>query len=223
VHRRDLLRGLALTTIALPTLAWADGHSVGLDAAFPYLQKYLAYPAAARNRFYLAYVARRGFKPAADYRAMIVEPNGQRAPLGLDGAGRVIRLPTLAELRSGATLVCDGAHADIKLTPEIRLSQPVAPQLDAHDLALAVAQFNTAASSMAGMVSFMVPKFDTVFFPDGAGQMVFANGKVAPLPLASTHYLGPTPYFMPAAAAGVREVTLTRLPSRMLIGIHSKT
>jgi hypothetical protein len=225
VHRRELLRGLALTTIALPGLAWADDHSVGLSAAFPYLEKFLAYPAAGRNRFYIAYVARRGFRPAPDYRGVIVDGNGQRAPLSLDGAGRVTRLPTLAELRGGAKLICGGPFADVKLTPEIRLSQPIAPNLDAHDLGLAVAQLNVAVAAMAGMMSMVIPKFDTVFFPDGGGQLVYANGKVAALPVAATHYLGAVPYFMPTAAtaAGVREVVLTKLPSRMLIGIHAKT
>ena len=74
MHRRDLLRGLALATVALPTLtlpglALADDHSVGLSAAFPYLEKFLAYPAGGRNRFYIAYVARRGFGPASTTRA----------------------------------------------------------------------------------------------------------------------------------------------------------
>ena len=126
---------------------------------------------------------------------MIVDANGQRTPLSLDGAGRVIRLPTLAELRGGAKLICGGAFADVKLTPEIRLSEAIAPHLDAHDLGLAVAQLNVAVAAMAGMMSMVIPKFDTIFFPDGAGQMVLADGKVAPLPVAPTHYLGPTPYF----------------------------
>src|ERR1019366_9262277 len=115
MRRRDLVGGLILTAVVAPGLAWAGTKSVPLSKAFPYLDAFFAYPAVRRSRFYIVFVARRGVKPAPDFKAVIVEAGGQRAPLVLDGGGRVLRLPTLAQLKSGATLESDAAASDVRL------------------------------------------------------------------------------------------------------------
>jgi hypothetical protein len=220
-----LVRGLILAPLALPSLARADApRSVELTKAFPYLEKYLAFPASRRNQFSLAYVARRGYRPAPDFKAMIVEPGGQRMPLPLQRDGCVARLPTLAELRGGAMLETDDAAGDVHLVPEVRANAPASTHVDPAQLCDAMAQLNAAAATLSGMLSFMIPKFDTVFFPDsGGGQAVFAGGRTAPLPVTVSHYLGATPYFVPASDAGAHDLVLARAPSRMLIGTHPKT
>jgi len=195
-----------------------------LTKAFPYLDKYLAFPPARRSQFYLAFVARRGYRPAPDFKAMIVGPGGQRTPLALDRDGRVARLPDLALLRAGATLESDNRQGDIRLTPEIRPNAPASIHVDTAELSVALAQLNAAAATIGGMLSFVIPKFDTIFFPDsGGGQAVFAGGRTAPLPITVSHYLGATPYFVPASGPGAHELVLARPPSRMLIGTHPKT
>ncbi len=222
MRRRDIIGGLMLA--ALPSLAWAAPKSVPLTKAFPYLEALLGYPAAKRSRFYVVYVARLGMKPAPDFKATIVQPNGQRAPLTLDGGGRVLRLPTLTELRGGATLAWDDAAGDVKLGIELRPVAAVSTHLDAADLNVAVVQANLAASSLAGAMSFMVPKLDTIYFPGaGGGQAIFAGGRATPLPININRVTGPTPYFVPGAVPGVQQVVLARAPSRMLIGPHPKT
>ena len=226
MRRRDLIGGLALAATSVPALAWAaEVKSVGLTKAFPYLDAFLTYPAAKRSRFYIAFVARRGQKPAPDFRATIVEPGGQRTPLALDHDGRLLRLPTLAELHGGGTLECDAAAAgDVKLSLELRPAAPAATHVDPADLDLAIAQANAAAASIAGVMSFAIPKLDAVYFPGaGGGQTVFAGGRAAPLPVTVSQVIGPVPYFVPASSAGAREVVLARAPSRMLIGPHPKT
>ena len=166
MRRRDLVGGMILAAATIPTLARAGAvKSVSLTKAFPYLDAFLAYPPGKRSRFYIAFVARRGAKPAPDFRAVIVGPGAQRTPLVLDRDGRVTRLPTLAELRSDATLECDQSAADVKLGLELRPAAAAVTHVDPADLAIAIAQANAAAASIAGVMSFAVPKLDTVYFP----------------------------------------------------------
>jgi hypothetical protein len=214
-----------LAAVTTPTLAWAGAvKSVSLDKAFPYLQAFLTYPADKRTRFYIAFVARRGMKPAPDFRAMIVGPGAQRTPLALGPDGRVMRLPTLAELRGGATLDCDAAAGDVKLALELRPAAAAATHVDPADLDLSLAQANAAAATIAGVLSFAVPKLDTVYFPGaGGGQAVFAGGRAAPLPTTVSPTAGQIPYFESDRSAGARDVVLAKAPSRMLIGPHPKT
>lgn len=225
MRRRDLVGGLIMGAATLPTFARASAvKSVGLTKAFPYLDAFLAYPAAKRTRFYIAFVARRGTKPAPDFRATIVAAGGQRTPLTLDHEGRVEQLPTLAQLRGGATLECDPSAADVKLGLELRPAAAAATHVDPNDLNLALAQANAAAASIAGVMSFAVPKLDTVYFPGaGGGEAVFAGGRAAPLPVTVNQIAGKVPYFEPASSAGARDVVLAKAPSRMLIGPHPKT
>lgn len=225
MRRRDLIGGLMLAATGVPGLAWAGAmKSVSLDKAFPFLGAILAYPAAKRSRFYLAFVARRGAKPAPDFRATIVTPGGQRTPLMLDRDAQVVRLPTLAELHGNCTLEWDEAAGDVKLGPELRPTAPAATHVDPADLNLSLIQANAAAASIAGAMSFAIPKFDTVYFPgSGGGQTLFAGGRAAPLPITMNKVVGPMPYFTPSASAGARDVVLAKAPSRMLIGPHPKT
>lgn len=214
-----------LAAAAIPTLAWAGAaKSVSLTKAFPYLDAFLTYPAAKRSRFYIAFFARRNGKPAPDFRATIVGPGGQRTPLALDRDGRVTRLPTLEELHGGGTLEFDDAAGGVRLGLELRPAAPISTHVDPADLNLSIAQANAAAASIAGVMSFVVPKLDTVYFPGaGGGQTVFAGGRAAPLPITVNQIVGPMPYFTPASSAGARDVVLARTPSRMLIGPRPKT
>ena len=224
MRRRDLVGGLIVGAAILPSLARASAvKSVSLTKAFPYLDAFLAYPAAKRTRFYIAFVARRGMKPAPDFKATIVAPGGQRTPLALDPEGHVEHLPTLALLRSAATLECDPSAGDVKLGIELRPAAAATTHIDPNDLSLALAQANAAAASIAGAMSFMVPKLDTVFFPgSGGGEAVFAGGRAAPLPVTVSPIAGKVPYFEPTSSAGARDVVLAKAPSRMIIGPHPK-
>jgi hypothetical protein len=221
MNRRRLLVFAAAAAAALPALAWADDNHLPLAKAFPLLDTYLGLPPAERSRFYLAYRAVRDKKPVAGVHATLVAANGARSPVGFDGLGVVTRLPSLAELKSGATFEIAGAP--FKLVPELRCAMAPAMRLDPTTLALALVQVNAAVQKVAGALSLMVPKLTAAYFPDaGGGQTLLGDGRTTPLPVFTAPIFGQIAYFEPAKAVGAKAVLLTRAPSRILLGGHPK-
>ena len=155
MDRRRLLLGLALA--AVPQLAMAGTKPpVPLSKVFVFLDKYLALPAAERNRFGPVYALMVDDKPAPGLKAMILEADGRRTPLVLGPDGRPKVLPTLAQ------------------------------DLSAKDLDLAIAQANRGVSSIAGPMRFAAPKLKAVgFVGAGSGTLRFADGKETPLRLSN--------------------------------------
>jgi hypothetical protein len=220
MRRRHLLALLAAGAAA-PGLAFADDNHLPLDKAFPLLSAYLTLAPADRSRFYLAYRAVRDKRPTGDAHATIVAANGARTPLPLDRVGQVLSQPSLAALKSAATLEIAGAA--FQLLPEIRCTMAPAQRLDAGELALALAQVNAAIAKIAGALALMVPKLTCAFFPDaGTGQALMADGRAAPLPVFAAPILGPVPYFETSKFVGAKTVVLARAPSRILLGGHPK-
>jgi hypothetical protein len=214
---------LAMMTAAFaaPGLAWADPTTVPIQKAFPFLTGYLALAPAQRSLFYLAYRAVRDKRPTADAHATIIGPNGAHTPVAFDRAGNVTRLPSLAELKSGATVQIDGAPFQLAL--ELRPATPPSIRIDVAALAQSLAQVNAAAAKVAGALSFVVPKLTAAYFPDSAGgQAMMADGRLSPLPVVPAPVIGPVPYFEPASLAGARAVVFARPPSRILLGGHPK-
>jgi len=221
MHRRHLL-ALAAAAAALPAAARADTQTLALAKAFPLLDTYFGLPPAERSRFYLAYRAMRDKRPTADVHAVLVAPTGARTPVAFDRQGLVLRLPSLAELKSSARFEIDGAP--FKLFPELRCSMAPATRLDPAALSQALVQANAAIVKVAGALSVMVPKLTAVYFPDaGTGQAVQSDGRATPLPVFTAPIFGPVAYFEPAKDAGAKAVLLTRAPSRILLGGHPKT
>jgi hypothetical protein len=226
MRRRELLvlvaAALAAPPLAFPGSALADDQKMALIKAFPMLDKYLGLPPAERSRFYLSYRAVRDRKPVTDARAEIVSPGGGAAPLPLDRAGVVTRLPTLAELKGPAELVIQGAP--FKLGLELRCAMAPSTHIDPGEIAAALAQVNAAVAKIAGALAMMAPKLTAAFFPDaGGGSAVFTDGHQAPLPVFTAPVIGPVPFFEPAKAAGAKAVVLAKAPSRILLGGHPKT
>jgi hypothetical protein len=103
----------------------------------------------------------------------------------------------------------------------VRLELPAraapAARLDAHDLALAVAECRAAVGKIAGALSFATPKITSAEFPGaGSGQVVLADGRSVPLPVA-----GGAPYFVPAKTPGARLIALAHAPTKILLGSKS--
>lgn len=219
--RRRFFLAAAAAMVAAPRSALADANSFALAKAFPYLDGYLSLPPAERSRFYPAYRAFRNKQPAADVKAVIVSSAGARTPLVFDGRGVVERLPSLAELKSGATLEVEGPPAILRI--ELRAAAAPATRLDVAELAAALTQANAAIAKLAGALSFAAPKLTAAFFPDaGQGRAMTGDGRAAPLPIFSAPIIGAVPYFEPASAAGARLVVLDKIPSRILLGGHPK-
>jgi hypothetical protein len=219
MNRRHLL-ALAAATAAFPGLVAADDAHLPLAKAFPLLDTYLGLPPAERSRFYLAYRAVRDKRPAGDVHAAIVAANGSRTPVAFDRLGAVIRLPSLADLKTAQFEI---AGAPFKLMPEIRCAMAPAVRLDPAALALALAQVNAAIQKLAGALSMMAPKLTAAYFPDaGGGQALMGDGRTTPLPVFTAPIFGPIAYFEPGKAIGAKAVLLTRAPSRILLGGHPK-
>jgi len=222
LQRRQVLSVMA-AALAAPSWAFAEPpERIPLSQAFKYLADYLELPSALRNRFHLVFRAMRGTRPATDLRAAIVSPRGQTQPLPIDSQGNFTRLPTLAQLKSDDELEVKGGP--FRFITEIRPDLPPATRIDVGQLDAAMAQATAAVAHIAGAFSAMAPKLDTVLFPDaGSGQVVFADGHAQPLPVTHEYpALGPVPYFRSTTEPGARMVSLTRVPSRLLISAPPK-
>jgi hypothetical protein len=209
--------------LAAPDWAFAAApERIPLSQAFKYLADYLALPPALRNRFHLVFRAMRDDKPAADLKAAIVSPRGGVQPLPMDAHGDVLRLPTLAQLRSDDELEVRGGA--FRFITEIRPDLPPSTHIDVGQLDAAMAQATSAVAHIAGAFSAMAPKLDTVLFPDaGSGEVVFADGHAQPLPVSRQYRaLGPVPYYRSTTEPGARSVALARVPSRLLISAPPK-
>jgi hypothetical protein len=220
VRRRQLL-AIIVAAAATPRVAFADVKTVPIDKAFPFLASYLALAPALRNRFYLAYRAFRDKHPTADAHATIIASNGARTPIAFDRLGMVVRLPSLAELKSGANVEIDGVP--FQLGPELRCTSTPSTRIDVAEIAASLDQVNAAVVRFTGALSFAVPKLTAAYFPDGAaGQVVMANGRTAPLPVVAVPNVGPVPYIEPASLAGAKAVVFGKAPSRIILGGHPK-
>lgn len=208
--RRGLLAGLAAFAAAAP--AAAKSREIG--KAFPYLEAYLELPPAERSRFSLAYYLGRDGQPAEGMKVWLAD-GAAKTPLTVGARGRVERLPTLAQLRSESARVVFDVPDKAKLSLNLQVEPNVclAPEMDAVELALAVAQAAKGARKAAGLVGFAVPKFDkVVFVRGGGGQAVFADGRVRALPVEKGAAV-----FEPAALKGAVKLRFAATPERMLI------
>lgn len=218
--RRRLLLGILAAAAATPGLALAaQVKTLPLKEGLHFLDLYLEIPPAQRNRFYLAYQATRNGRPAPDAQAFIVAPGGARTPLPLDREGRVMRLPTLAQLRT-CNLELVGAPFQFGL--EMRPAIPPSTRIDPAALALALAQLN-AGIAHSGSLAFLAPKMTVAFFVDaGGGRALLGDGRVSALPVFNAPALGAVPYFEPGSLASAKAVLLARTPSRILLGDRPK-
>ncbi len=210
MDRRRLLLGLALT--AVPQLAMAGTKPpVPLSKVFVFLDKYLALPAAERNRFGPVYALMVDDKPAPGLKAMILEADGRRTPLVLGPDGRPKVLPTLAQLQTAKLEVDVPATAKMGINLSIVPLLPLTQDLSAKDLDLAIAQANRGVSSIAGPMSFAAPKLKAVGFVGAvSGTLRFADGKETPLRLSNG-----VPIYDPKLAKGAVAVVLARAPSKL--------
>ncbi len=206
-----------------PAAATAATSSVPLSKAFAFLDAYDGIAPGKRDRFHMAYYAVRNRRFAPDLKATIVD-GAKRTPLVLGRDARVAQLPSLAALKSNATVEFDAAPTDkVGLALALEPNVPGAAHLDARALAAAIAQAEAAVASIAGVLSFAAPKIQVAIFPGaGSGQAELDGGHAAPLPIDNNRFWGAAPYYEPGLLAGARSITLARAPSRILLGQHPK-
>lgn len=211
MRRRGVLLGIVAAAMA-PTMALAAGKPpVKLAKVFGYLDKYLAIPPAQRNRFVLAYYIQMNGKPAAGLKAFIVEPDGKRAPIVLGADGKVLRLPTAAQLAT-ADFVAD-VPADTKLGVRLELEPTAAPaqEFNPRELEQAIVQANAGMSKAAGLISFALPKLTGVTFPGaGSGKARLGDGREVALPVAEG-----APFYDAKLIKGAVAILLAHAPARL--------
>jgi hypothetical protein len=208
--RRLLVSVLAIAAVA--GAARAADKLIDPNKVFPYLAAYWKLPAAERSRFAPAYVFRHNGAPLAVPVAIVQGAGANPIPLRADG--RVGRLPSLAELQSGKLHV--GLDEKDRFTSQMQVEALLRPaaRMDARELAAAIEQATAGEKKVAGFVGFMAPKLTEVGFEGVAsGEVRFADGRTAPLPIESGF-----PVFAPAKFPGAVMVVFPKAPTRIQIG-----
>ncbi len=218
--RRATLIGLAaLIPASLAGAARAEVKTVEAGKMFPYLDMYLGIPAAQRTRFSISYAVKKDGKAPTGVSIVMLGLNGARTPIPLAGDGRVLRLPTLAELKGKSKVELtkpDGSKVGISLDMVARVAP--ATTLAAADLTAAIGQCDAAIKSKAGVLGFAAPKIKRTLFKDaGGGTAVNAQGAAKPLPMMGGH-----PAFDPEQMPGMVSIRLNRPPSVILMAGRPK-
>ncbi len=195
-----------------------DTQTMAAAKLFPFLDTYLGLPTTERDHFRMEYGVV-GDGPPADVRLTLKRASGE-TPITLSPDGLILTQPTPADLKSAQVVMTTpkGSHYGISL--RLVASEPPAQTLAVAPLKTGIDQARVAAKKAAGLMSMMVPDFETVCFVGaGSGQAVLNDGKTAPLkvsaPPSAPKFLNPclTPADLPQA----RQVTLARTPTAILI------
>jgi hypothetical protein len=212
-HRLGHSVGAALLALCLagPAAAAAGDAAKQVDAAklFAHYDAYLKLPPAERSHFTMAFYLHIG--PAPLTAPVWLVEGDRKIPLPLRADGRVQRLPTLAQL--GADKVAIGVDPATKLGLTVGLEPLVAPaaDLDARELASAVAQAGPGMKKIAGVMAFTLPAPKAVLFlgvPSGEAEL--ADGRRVPLPIVKG-----APAYDPAAIPNARRIHLPKAPTRL--------
>jgi len=209
LSKTPLALALALA-VASPALA-AD-KVVEAKKLFVYLEPYLKLPPAERSRFTMAYYLHSGPRPLTV--PVVLVDGERRTPVPLGPTGRVERLPTLAQLADGKLdFAMDSA---VKFNATLGLEPLMAPaaDMDARELAAAIAQAAVGERKIGGIMAAALPRLKDVGFVGApSGEVEFADGRRAPLPLVKG-----VPTYNPEAMPNARRIHLPKVPEKLDIG-----
>jgi hypothetical protein len=210
MNRRSLSL-LAAAALLLPAApAFAANKTLPAQRLYRYYDNYLALPAAERSHFTVAYYLKQ--QDGAPLAAPVWMVDGaRRTPIPLRADGKMLRLPTAAELANAKVEFGIDETAKIGLGVGPEPSAAPSADLDARDLALAVSQAASGMKKMAGIMALAVPKVQEVaFLGAGSGEVEFADGHRAPLPLVKG-----SPTYNPANQPNARRIHLARVPAKL--------
>jgi hypothetical protein len=222
LNRRIAASVLVSMTLAsaIPAAAQAaDGKLAPATKVFSFLEAFLKVPPAERSRIKLSYALMRDGKRATGVKATLVEANGTRTPLPIDGEGRFERTPTLAQLQAKAQVGFD-VPADAKLGSTMLLDPALKPaaEYDARELVATVEDSNKAIRKAAGPMALMAPQMDGLkFLAADSGVAIFPNGSSRPLPVSAGGVV-----FEPDQFKGAARVRLAKTPSAVDYYIKKK-
>ncbi len=208
--RRTLLVGV-LALAALP--AAASDKLVDPKKLFRYLEEYSKLPAAERSRFRINYYLHVG--PQALTAPVWIVEGAKRTAVPLRPAdGRVERLPSAAQLANGKVQVGVDEGTKVGVTIGIETIAPPAAEMDAREVASALAQASVGVKKAAGIMAMAMPKLTQVSFPGVAsGEVIMTDGKRAPLPL-----LKGVPSFTPGDFPNARILKFPKAPLKTDMG-----
>jgi hypothetical protein len=198
-----------LLVLAIAGPAAAAGKQVEAAKVFPRLDAYLKLPPAERSRFTIAYYLHVGPQPLTA--PMFLVEGERRTPVPLRADGKVMRLPTLAQLDKATVEV--GVDAATRISNTIGLEPLVAPaaDLDARELAAAVAQAGPGMKKIAGVFAMALPTPKAVMFVGApSGEAELADGRRVPLPLVKG-----VPAYDPAVLPNARRIRLAKVPTKL--------
>ena len=205
-------RLMMLGALALATPALAAPKVVDAKKVFPYLDAYLKLPPADRSRFRLAYAFGRDGRPLTA--AVWLVDGAQRQPVPLRADGRAERLPTLAQLERAKVQVDVDSGVKMSISMSIEATVALAADLDARELAAALAQAQGGMKKALGVMALAMPKLEGLRFHGvTGGEIELADGRRLALPV-----VGGFPFFAPAAQPTARRVRFAKAPSRVEIG-----
>ena len=206
-RRLGILAAVAIALVASPALA--AEKSIEIGKAFPFLKGYLELPAAKRSHFTMAYYLKVGSTPLTAP-VWIVEGD-KRTPLALGPGGKVTRLPGLAQLADAKLVIAVDPATKINATIGVEPLTPPAADLDAHELAAAIAQAAVGEKKAAGIMALAMPKLTNVAFVGvTSGEVEFADGRHAPLPLVKG-----APTYDPATQPNAKRIRLPKAPEKL--------
>ena len=208
-HRlRRLIAALAaILAIASPALAAEKVVEIG--KAFPFLKGYLELPAAERNHFTVAYYLKVGSQPLTA--PVWVMEGDKRTPLALGPAGKVQHLPSLAQLAEAKLVIGVDPATKINATIGVEPLIPPAADLDAHELAAAIAQAAVGERKVTGIMAMAMPKLSNVGFVGvTSGEVEFADGHRARLPLVKGLLT-----YDPAVQPNAKRIRLPKTPDKL--------
>ena len=205
------VRALALAALVAAAAPAAHAAEKAVDAGkiFVRYDAYLALPPAERSHIVMAYYLMQGDKPLAVAASLV--DGGVRTPLPIRADGKVLKLPTAAQLATAKVAFALDASAKINLIIGMEPAVAPAADLDARELAAAVAQAAPAAKKIAGLTAFAVPTPKAVRFVDvPSGEAELADGRRVALPM-----LKGAPAYDPAALPNVRRIHLPKVPRKL--------
>ena len=186
--------------------------AVKASRAFRYLDVFLRVPASDRSKIRVNFYLRHDGRPAAGFHP-VLHQGGAETPLPLDGAGRFLRTPTLAQLQDkDAYIVIDAPpEANFAASVAIEANVRTAQEMSAQEVEGSLRSIGAILQRAVGPLAFMAPAFTRATFMGAvSGVAISGSGAETPLPLDHGN-----PVWDTSVQKGVVRLRFARTPSKV--------